>query len=193
MSARSHPLFSEAALQELYGELNALYFEGLLPPCRIVWSRRLTRAAGNIDVRRRVMKLSVPLLVEAFESDSLFARQFLICGVACESSPSALREILKHEMIHLWLHEQNLPSGHTKEFRAKARAIGQPKTRHAIDLPRPRRGWLYSCAHCGHEFTRRRRYGRAVACGPCCKKHNKGRFDERFKLRGQRLKTELAN
>lgn len=178
---------SEATLQALYSELNALYFENMLPPCRILWSRRLTRAAGNIEVRRRVIKLSVPLLIESFHNDSLFTPQFVICGVSCDSRDSALREILKHEMIHLWLHEQNLPSGHTAEFRAKARALGQPKTRHGIALPPPRRGWLYSCGYCGHEFTRRRRYGRPVACGPCCKKHNGGTFDAQFKLRGKRI------
>lgn len=176
-----------AALQDLFTELNELYFEGTLPPCRVVWSRRLTRAAGNIEVRRKVIKLSVPLLLKAFDSESLFGPTYKICGVACDNRESALREILKHEMIHLWLHERGLPSGHTAEFRAKARAIGQPHTRHAITLPMPRRGWLYCCTHCGHEFARRRRYGRAVACGPCCKKHNGGTFDVRFKLRGKRI------
>ena len=94
-------LISEATLQALYGELNGLYFENILPPCRIVWSRRLTRAAGNIEVRRKVINLSVPLLIESYRGDSLFAPQFVICGVVCDSQQSALREILKHEMIHL--------------------------------------------------------------------------------------------
>ena len=174
-------------LRALYDELNQLYFEGVLPPCHLVWSRRLTRTAGTIDVRRKIIRLSVPLLIESFHTNSLFVPTFQICGVPCDSPATALREILKHEMIHLWLHVRGLPSGHTHEFRAKARAIGQPRTRHAIALPAPKQGWLYHCAHCGHEFMRRRRYGRAVACGPCCKKHNGGKFDERFKLKGKRL------
>ena len=175
------------ALAALYDDLNQRYFDGVLPPCRLVWSRRLTRTAGTIDVRRKIIKLSVPLLVESFQNGTLFGPTFQICGVACDSQDAALREILKHEMIHLWLHVRGRPSGHTGEFRDKARAIGQPRTRHAIALPAPKRGWLYACAHCGHEFTRRRRYGRAVACGSCCKAHNGGKFDERFKLKGKRL------
>lgn len=181
------PLPSEAALQALYQELNELYFGNALPVCRIMWTRRLTRAAGNIAVKKRIIKLSVPLLVEAFKNDSQFTPEFVICGVACASPQSALREILKHEMIHLWLHESGLPSGHTAEFRAKARAIGQPRTRHSIALPPPRSGWLYTCAMCGQEFTRRRRYGCAVACKTCCRTHNQGAFDARFKLRGKRI------
>lgn len=180
-------VMNTTTLQSLYQELNASYFDNILPPCRILWSRQLTRTAGNIDVRRAVIKLSVPLLIDAFRRDSLFPSEYSVCGVQCDSSDSALCEILKHEMIHLWLHVQGLPSGHTAEFRAKARAIGQPRTRHGIALPAPRSGWIYSCAQCGGEFTRRRRYGRSVACSACCKKHNGGKYDERYKLRGRKL------
>src|SRR5687768_3219785 len=97
-------VLDSVALAALYDELNQSYFDNILPPCRMVWSRRLTRAAGNIDVRRKVIKLSVPLLIESFQNGSLFGATFPICGVACDSSEAALREILKHEMIHLWLH-----------------------------------------------------------------------------------------
>jgi hypothetical protein len=177
-------------LSALYHDLNLKYFDAQLPPCQLLWSRQLTRAAGNIDVRRRVIKLSVPLLIEAYQSTSLFAPEYVVCGVPCASPQRALEEILKHEMIHLWLHVQGLPSGHTAEFRAKAKAIGQPRTRHGIALPIPKSGWIYSCASCRAEFSRRRRYGRAVACSRCCKQWNKGQYDERFKLRGRRITTD---
>jgi len=174
-------------LQSLYAELNAQYFENRLPPCQIGWSRRLTRTAGNIDVRRRIIHLSVPLLIDAFRSDSLFGREYVVCGVLCDASDIAVREILKHEMIHLWLHVRGLPSGHTMEFRTKAREIGQPKTRHDIELPAPRSGWIYTCPVCDHATPRRRRYSRAVACLRCCKRFNGGQYHERFKLRGRRI------
>jgi len=175
-------------LQALYSELNLEYFDNLLPPCRITWSRRLTRTAANIDVRRCLIHLSLPLLIDSFRRDSLFGPEHRVCGVLCDSPERALREILKHEMIHLWLHVRGLPSGHTAEFRAKANAIGQPKTRHDITLPAPRSGWIYTCPVCSTEFTRRRRYGRPVACARCCKRFNGGNYDERFKLRGRRIK-----
>src|SRR4028118_1562587 len=182
-----HSFVSSAALQHLYAELNTRYFDNTLPPCEVKWSRQLTRAAGNIQVQRRVIKLSEPILVEAFRADSLFSREYSVCGVCCASSDEAVREILKHEMIHLWLHVQNLPSGHTAEFRAKARSLGQPRTRHEIALPTPKAGWIYSCIHCRSEFPRRRRYGRTVACARCCKQFNGGKFHERFRLRGRRV------
>ena len=171
-------------LSSLYQDLNLRYFEGILPPCELRWSRRLTRAAGTIRCEKRLITLSVPLLVEPFQQPDA---AFDICGVRCASYEHAVREILKHEMIHLWLFEKKLPHGHTPAFRAKARAIGQPRTRHNIALPPPTSGWLYRCAVCNSELHRRRRFGRPVACATCCKIHNRGRYDERFKLRGSRI------
>lgn len=179
--------YSAAAILSLYAELNVTYFGGILPPCDIRWSRRLTRAAGTIDVRKPEMTLSVPLLVEAYAPTSLFPPQYEVCGVHCDDGPTALREIMKHEMIHLWLFVLGRPHGHTPEFRAKARSIGQPKTRHGIALPPPKSGWIYVCPRCAMEYPRRRRMSKPAACGACCKKHAGGRFDERFKLRGRRV------
>jgi hypothetical protein len=174
-------------LQHLYRALNAEFFEGILPPCEIIWSRQLTRAAGNIDVRARRIKLSTPILRDAFATTQLFAPSFRVCGVDCDDCDSTIREILKHEMIHLWLFEKKLPHGHTRDFRVKARELGQAKTRHEIAVPPRTSGWEYSCAHCGATFARRRRYGRAVACGKCCDKWGQGKFDARFKLKGKRI------
>ena len=174
-------------LQELYDELNARYFEGILPPCEIVWSRRLTRAAGNIRVQTPKITLSVPLLLEAFGNGG-----HTVCGVWCASQEEALREILKHEMIHLWLYVQKLPHGHTREFRLKAREIGQSRTRHQIAPPpscAPKSGWIYVCAACEARVVRRRRFGRRVACAKCCREFAGGNFDERFLLRGARVKS----
>jgi hypothetical protein len=183
------PFSQPRALNALYDRLNAEFFDDILPPCQIKWSRQLTRAAGNIDVRNRVIKLSVPLLVEAYDGDS---PGYEICGVRCETREQAAVEILKHEMIHLWLHEKGLPSGHTAAFRAKARSIGQPRTRHGIARPAPKSGWLYICPQCDVQVTRRRRFGRPVACGHCCKKYCGGHFDARFQLKGRRIREETA-
>ncbi len=186
------PISSSKELETLYRQVNADCFFGALPMCRVMWSRRLTRTAGNIDVRARLIKLSAPLLIDAFIGESLFGVEYMVCGVLCATSEEAVNEILKHEMIHLWLHEKGLPSGHTAEFRRQARALGQPKTRHAIALPPPRQGWVYCCSICKNQFTRRRRYGRAMACAKCCKQFNGGRYDERFKLKGRRITEETA-
>ncbi len=167
----------------LYQGLNRDFFENELPPCSIRWSRALTRTAGNIRVESKCITLSVPLLLDVWKQDA----QFEVCGVLCTSASQALVEILKHEMIHLWLHEKKLPCGHTREFRCKAKRIGQPKTRHAIARPAPKFGWIYECGSCTQKIYRRQRFGRRVACVVCCKRLSGGQYDERFRLRGQRL------
>lgn len=178
----------ESELQQVYAQINAAFFGNELPSCRLKWSRQLTRAAGNIDVKNRVIKLSVPLLSDAFEAKpGSVLRGYEICGIFCDSQAVALREILKHEMIHLWLHERGMPSGHTAQFRLKARQIGQPKTRHGIARPLPKSGWIYSCSCCSAQIMRRKRFSRPVACAACCKTHNGGAFDVRFRLKGRKI------
>ncbi len=167
----------------VYESCNHQYFQGALPPCRIEWSRQLTRSAGNIDVKRRILKLSIPLLIEAFQDGAGHE----VAGVWCEDNEIALREILKHEMIHLWLHERGLPYGHTAEFRRKAREIGQAQTRHAIAVPLPTSGWIYQCKLCKAQIVRRKRFSAPRACAACCKRFNGGKFDKRFQLRGTRI------
>ena len=169
-------------LLALYSRLNAEFFGNSLPLCSIKWSRALTRAAGNIRVELKVITLSVPLLVEWPEGAA-----FEVCGVRCASAQQALVEILKHEMIHLWLYQGKLPCGHTREFRLKAREIGQSKTRHGIARPTPKSGWIYECAGCQSTIHRRRKFGRKVACARCCKQLGSGSYDERFRLRGRRI------
>ena len=135
-------------LLALYSQLNAEFFDGALPLCEIKWSRALTRAAGNIRVESKVITLSVPLLLDVWKEGTAFE----VCGIWCASPREALAQILKHEMIHLWLHQQQLPCGHTREFRLKAWQIGQPKTRHGIARPAPKVGWIYECASCNPRF-----------------------------------------
>jgi len=170
-------------LLAIYQFLNTEFFGAQLPPCSIRWSRRLTRTAGNIRVQTRVITLSLPLLNDVWREGPCFE----VCGVSCDCPESALVEILKHEMIHLWLHIEGLPCGHTREFRQKARQIGQSKTRHGIALPAPKQGWVYECGACHAQLFRRRRFGKRVSCGGCAR----GRYDEAFRLRGRKIGSEV--
>lgn len=174
-------------LQTLYQSFNQKYFGGELPPCEIVWSGRLTRAAGNIDVRNRVIKLSIPILNDAFLPERNPNAEYIVCGVLCRTREAAIIEILKHEMIHLWLFERGLPCGHTREFKVQAGIMGQTEIRHQIAVPPPKSGWEYSCPECSVQIIRIRRFSRAVACSSCCQKFNNGQFHKSFKLRGKRI------
>jgi hypothetical protein len=46
---------------------------------------------------------------------------------------------------------------------------------------------VYKCRQCQRDFPRARRIMRAVACLACCRAHNGGEFDARFRLKLVRL------
>ena len=88
-------------------------------------------------------------------------------------------DTLAHEMIHYWLWWQKKPYGHTPLFYRKMKAMGvsrynpEPKSRELK--------YLYGCPQCGETFPSRKRLV-LRACGKCCKKENRGKYHDRFKL-----------
>ncbi len=137
-------------VEKLYANLNQLHFKGSLPPCRLELSRRLVRTAGKIWPRTRLMRLSLS-----------YHQRY---GVA------ELSNTILHEMIHLWLFEQGLPSGHTDCFRHKLAEVGLADRIRALPVPpRPYR-YLYHCPQCGQEIRTRRKVN--SSCGLCDKAYN---------------------
>jgi hypothetical protein len=65
--------------------------------------------------------------------------------------------------------------------------LGLADEKRCHNLPFPMRTYaarfVYRCPNCRQEFPRVRRVRRAVACLACCRKHNGGEFDPRFRLR----------
>ncbi len=143
------PLSVELA-QTLYDNLNRQHFGGSLPPCRLELSRRLVRTAGKIWPRTRLIRLSV----------SYHERY----------GPAELSNTILHEMVHLWLFEQGLPSGHTDRFRQKLNEVGLADRIQALPVPpRPYR-YLYRCPTCRREVQTRRKI--SSSCGYCDKVYN---------------------
>ena len=75
---------------------------------------------------------------------------------------------------------------HGPEWRAACHelGIGDESRCHNLPFPvRPRtRRYLYKCPHCQRDFSRVRRIKRVVACLPCCRAHNRGKFAAKFRL-----------
>ena len=136
--------------QQFYTELNAGYFEGKLPACKIEVSRRLSRTAGKIWPKLRLMRLSL----------SYHHRYGL----------EELRNTILHEMIHLWLYEQKLPSGHTPRFRAKLAEVGLTGRVTALPIPPRPYKYIYGCPGCQREISTRRKIN--SSCGRCDKVYN---------------------
>lgn len=149
----------------LFDRANAELFRSSLPPCRRTWNRRFRSVAGRIECRSRTIELS--------------SAHFEACGVA------ALGAVLIHEMIHLYLFEQRMPYGHNSAFKIMSRSAGLPSVYHELPLPtrlKRQRSWhLYRCS-CGIELRSRVRFRTPRACASCCRRFNRSRYDERYRL-----------
>jgi SprT protein len=136
---------------------------------RVEWNPRLKTCAGRADYKSKLISLN-PLLSN--HGDEEIRRTFL------------------HELAHLLAQfragrKRILPHG--EEWRRACHDLGIGDEKRCHNLPfsvthRSRR-YLYRCPNCRREFPRVRRIRRAMACLACCRAHNRGNFDQRFKLK----------
>lgn len=141
-------------------------FEGVLPrDFRIAFNPYLRRLTGRITYSLRLIEIS------RYHFD-------------CYGLEDA-KKTLEHELLHLYLHRQGLPSGHNNHFKRLAIEKGI-RVYHANPYPRnqatPWR-YVYECPDCRRLVFRRRPTGARLACGVCCRSHARGAWDARFELR----------
>lgn len=136
---------------------------------RVEWNPRLTSCAGRVAYREKLISLN-PLLVDHGVDE--IERTFL------------------HELAHLLAQfraGRKRIRPHGSEWRRACHdlGIGDERRCHTLPLPVRRRSrrYLYQCPKCRRDFPRVRRIRRTVACLACCRAHNRGKFDQRFKLR----------
>jgi predicted SprT family Zn-dependent metalloprotease len=106
-----------------------------------------------------------------------------------EFGDSEIDRTLRHELAHLLAYHRAgrrriLPHG--TEWRAACLELGLADEKRCHDLPLPRRTFRashrYRCLHCGQELKRVRPLRRKSACLSCCRAHNRGHYDERFRF-----------
>jgi SprT protein len=134
---------------------------------RVEWNRRLKSCAGRADYRGRLILLNPRLREHPVEIDRTF----------------------RHELAHLLAQfragrRRILPHG--PEWREACRDLGIAGEKRCHNLPFPiterARRFLYKCPNCQRDFARARRIRGAIACLACCRTHNGGEFDARFRL-----------
>lgn len=132
------------------------------------WNPRMRSTAGNAHPTQALVNLNPRL------------REF---------GDDEIDRTLRHELAHLLAHHRagrRRIAAHGREWRAACEALGLHDEKRCHDLPLPRRQMprrhLYRCAHCGTELARVRPMRRKFACLACCRAHNRGRYDERFRF-----------
>jgi SprT protein len=161
--------FREHALEQQARELlRALGTEKLAREIRVEWNPRLKTCAGRADYREKLISLNPLLRDHGDEID----------------------RTLRHELAHLlaqWRVDRRRIAPHGMEWRRACRDLGIADEARCHNLPfatkvyAPR--YVYRCPNCEAEFPRVRRIRRAIACLACCRQHNRGEFDPRFRLK----------
>jgi SprT protein len=135
---------------------------------RVEWNSRLKTAAGRADYRQKLISLN-PRLSEY---------------------PTEIDRTLRHELAHILAQfraGRRRISPHGAEWQQACVDLGINDEKRCHNLPFLARThavrFIYRCPNCRQEFPRVRRVRRAVACLACCRKHNGGAFDQRFRLR----------
>ncbi len=136
---------------------------------QVEWSTRLRSAAGR---------------AEYHSARILLNRRLSVCGA------DEIDRTLRHELAHLlaqFRKGRRRVAPHGAEWRRVCADLDIPGETRCHDLPFPirrrARRYLYACAHCGRDFPRTRPLRRTSACLACCRAFNRGRYDQRFRLR----------
>jgi predicted SprT family Zn-dependent metalloprotease len=154
----------ESKARELLRQIGA---DKLARDIRVEWNSRLKTAAGRADYRSKLISLN-PELVR---------------------HPAEIDRTLRHELAHVLAQfragrRRILPHG--AEWRQACHDLGIADEKRCHNLPFPVseriRRYLYKCPNCQRDFPRVRRIKRPVACLACCRAHNGGDFDARFRL-----------
>jgi SprT protein len=164
---------------------------------RVEWNPRLKTAAGRADFREKLISLN-PLLLELevrlaqaeLGTDELDGLKPSGLTGQCATASHEVDRTLRHELAHLlaqWRVRRRRIAPHGIEWRRACRDLGIAdegrchNLRFASRVYPPR--YVYRCPNCKEEFPRVRRIRRAIACLACCRTHNRGEFDQRFRLR----------
>src|SRR6266540_3998954 len=155
-------------LQQTARELLRANGAARIAELRVEWNSRLKTAAGRADYRQKLISLN-PRLSE---------------------HPTEIDRTLRHELAHILAQfraGRRRISPHGAEWQRACVDLGVADEKRCHNLPFPARTYaarfVYRCPNCRQEFPRVCRMRRAVACLVCCRKHNGGDFDSRFRLK----------
>ncbi len=111
-------------------------------------------------------------------------------GPRPEMAQNEVDRTLRHELAHLlaqWRVGRRRIAPHGSEWRQACRDLGIADEARCHTLPFAAKmykaRYVYVCPNCKEKFPRVRRIRRAIACLACCRAHNRGDFDPRFRLK----------
>jgi predicted SprT family Zn-dependent metalloprotease len=135
---------------------------------RVEWNPRMKSTAGRADFRKKLVSLNPRLSDHGNEE---------------------IDRTVRHELAHLLAQfrvGRRRIAPHGTEWRAACRDLDIADEARCHNLSFATKAYparfVYRCPNCRQEFPRVRRIRRVIACLACCRKHNGGDFDPRFRL-----------
>ena len=126
-------------------------------------------------------------------------RQIILNPKLLEFSAGEVQRTLRHELAHLLAQHRagrRRIEAHGPEWRAACVELGIPNEPRCHDLPFKRRKverkFFYACPECATVLARVRPLRKRVACVKCCRKHNGGAYQERFRFKTIESPAEIA-
>ena len=157
--------------------LRSLGAHTLAREVRVEWNPRLKTCAGRADYREKLISLN-PLLLN---------HELLSVN---RHSGSEIDRTLRHELAHLLAQfrvGRRRIAPHGSEWREACSDLDIADEARCHNLPFASKSFpprfVYRCPSCNEKFPRVRRIHRGIACLACCRKHNGGDFDPRFRLK----------
>ena len=165
LTHRAAKLLHELGLEKTAGKIS------------VIWNKRLRTTAGRAYSSQAKIELNPRLQI-----------------LPEEKREQEINQTFLHELAHVVAYSRNpdkkiQPHGHEwKEACADLGIPGEDRC-HDLNLGRTtmRKNYAYICPECEEVIYRVKRMKRSVACYKCCKTHNHGRYDNRFKLIEKRL------
>ena len=158
----------EPLLDEARELLRGVGASALAERVRIEWNPRMRSTAGLAYPGRALVRLNPKL------------REF---------GDEEIQRTLRHELAHLLAQDRagrKRIEPHGAEWRRACRDLGLVDEKRTHDLPLPRRKIArrhhYRCPACAAMIARVRPLRRGSACVQCCRVHNRGRYDARFRF-----------
>ncbi len=194
----------EIRARELLRQLGAAK---LAREVRVEWNPRLQTAAGRADYREKLISLN-PLLRDynnhfgqngsaGAKLDCLKQSSLTSAGETAAKKTeqhvvvhNEIDRTLRHELAHLLAQfrvGRRRIAPHGPEWRQACRDLEIGDEARCHTLPFATKAYavrfVYRCPNCKERFPRVRKIRRAIACLKCCRAHNRGEFDPRFRLR----------
>lgn len=158
-------------------ECSRLGLERLAKKLSVTWNKRMRTAAGRAFLQTGQIELNPRLQT-----------------LPVEAREAEIASTFFHELAHLVSYARargKKIAPHGEEWKQACHDLGIPDENrcHSLDFPgrKIRRKYSYTCPVCDSVIERVRRLKKYVACYECCRKHNRGQFDNRFALIERKL------